>query len=153
MSIGLSKEDHPNRSGSRRGPDLLATIEQAGNFETLVAAVERAGLATVFAAPGPYTLFAPDDRAFGRLPAGAVNSLFGEPHRLASVLAYHLAPGHLGADELASLPRVATLHGEELLVSSGPDIRVDGAALQSFGIEASNGAIHVVERVLLPARF
>lgn len=131
---------------------ILETARAAGDFGTLVAALERAGLNEALAHDGPYTMFAPSDGAFARLPEGAVASLLAEPKTLTDVLTYHLVPGRLRAADMARRVWAETLQGEDLAISNNGSLRIDGARLVTGDIEASNGVIHVIDRVLLPAR-
>jgi uncharacterized surface protein with fasciclin (FAS1) repeats len=101
---------------------------------------------------GPYTVFAPSDEAFARLPDGAVQSLLGAPDTLAGVVNYHLVPGRMTAADIARRISAETLQGEDLAISNHGVIRIDGARLVSGDLEASNAVIHVIDRVLLPAR-
>lgn len=132
--------------------NIIETARAAGTFTTLLAAIERAGLEWTLAAEGPFTVFAPNDEAFAQLPEGAVDSLLAEPDTLKSVVTYHLVPGRLPAAEVAYLRRAPTLQGEMLRLSLDREVHVDGARLVDADIEASNGLIHVVDRVLLPAQ-
>jgi uncharacterized surface protein with fasciclin (FAS1) repeats len=131
---------------------ILQTAQAAGGFETLVTAVEHAGLRSLLEYSGPYTVFAPSDEAFSKLPAGAVEALLATPDTLADVVNYHLVPGRMTAADVASRMSAHTLQGEDLAISNNGAVRIDGARLVSGDIEASNGVIHVIDRVLLPAR-
>jgi uncharacterized surface protein with fasciclin (FAS1) repeats len=132
--------------------NILETARAAGTLTTLLAAVDRAGLTPTLTDDGPFTVFAPHDEAFAELPDGAVESLLGEPDTLASVVTYHLVPGRLPLAEVAYLRRASTLQGETLRLSLDGELHVDGARLIDADIEASNGLIHVIDRVLLPAQ-
>jgi uncharacterized surface protein with fasciclin (FAS1) repeats len=135
-----------------RAASILATAQASGGFETLVAAIHRAGLSDVLEHQGPYTVFAPSDDAFAKLPHGAVQSLLAAPDMLADIVNYHLVPGRMTAADIAGRISAETLQGEDLAISNNGVIRIDGARLVSGDIEASNGVIHVIDRVLLPAR-
>ena len=113
--------------------NIVETARDAGTFTTLIAAIDRAGLESTLAGEGPFTVFAPSDEAFAQLPDGTVDSLLAEPAKLATVLTYHVVPGRVTAADVIGL---ATAHGARVI---------------SADIEASNGIIHVVDRVLLPA--
>jgi uncharacterized surface protein with fasciclin (FAS1) repeats len=138
--------------GETTTQNILETARAAGTFTTLLAAIERAGLTPTLADDGPFTVFAPPDEAFSELPDGAVESLLAEPDTLASVVTYHLVPGRLPLSEVAYLRRASTLQGETLRLSLDGEVHVDGARLIDADIEASNGLIHVIDRVLLPAQ-
>lgn len=135
-----------------RAVNLLQTAKATGTFNTLLTAIHRAGLSELLEHEGPYTVFAPSDEAFAKLPVGAVESLLGAPDTLADVVNYHLVPGKMTAADIARRISAETLQGEDLLISNNGTVRIDGAHLLSGDIEASNGVIHVVDRVLLPAR-
>lgn len=130
--------------------NIVETARDAGTFTTLIAAIDRAGLESTLAGEGPFTVFAPSDEAFAQLPDGTVDSLLAEPHKLAEVLTYHVVPGRVTAADVVGLATAPTVQGEELPVSVDGSIHVDGARVVSADIEASNGIIHVVDRVLLP---
>ena len=129
--------------------DLVATAEAAGTFNTLVAALEAAGLRATLETGGPYTVFAPTDAAFDALPAGTVDALLADPAALSEILLYHVADGSLGSGDVAATPLVVTLNGQALSIGAGPT--VDGAAITAADVDASNGVIHIVDAVLLPA--
>src|SRR5450755_2458592 len=131
--------------------NIVETARDAGTFTTLIAAIDRAGLESTLAGEGPFTVFAPSDEAFAHLPDGTVDSLLAEPAKLATVLTYHVVPGRVTAADVVALTTAPTVNGEELPVSVDGGIHVDGARVINADIEASNGIIHVVDRVLLPA--
>jgi uncharacterized surface protein with fasciclin (FAS1) repeats len=132
--------------------NIVDIARAAGTFTTLLTAVERAGLEQQLTDGGPFTVFAPSDEAFAKLPEGAVRSLLDDPDTLTSVVTYHLVPGRLSAAEVASRRRAPTLQGETLRLSRDGEVHVDSARLIAADIEASNGLIHVIDRVLLPAQ-
>ncbi|HLY48696.1 MAG TPA: fasciclin domain-containing protein [Solirubrobacteraceae bacterium] len=140
----------PAPPGSVR--NIVETARTAGEFTTLVTAIDRAGLAGILADHGPYTVFAPSDTAFARLPEGVVDSLLASPDTLADVLSYHVVSGRLTTADVARRASAETFQGEDLTISNNGDVRVDGAHVVHGDIEASNGVIHVIDRVLLPAR-
>ena len=131
--------------------NIVETAREAGSFTTLLAAVEAAGLQDTLASGGPFTVFAPTDEAFAKLPAGTVESLLDQPTRLAEVLTYHVVPGRVTAADAAAMRSAPTVHGDELPLSFNGGVHVAGAAVVNADVEASNGVIHVIDRVLLPA--
>jgi len=141
----------PRRSSSRHTSLRGETARDAGTFTTLIAAIDRAGLEPTLAGEGPFTVFAPSDAAFAQLPRGTVESLLAEPDKLTQVLTYHVVPGRVTAADVVGLTKAPTVQGEELSVSVDGSIHVDAARVTSADIEASNGLIHVIDRVLLPA--
>lgn len=131
---------------------ILDVARDSGQFSTLTSALQRAGLAETLVDGGPYTVFAPSDEAFGKLPDGVMDSLLASPETLANVLSYHVLPGRMTAAEVASRAWAPTVQGEALLIGSNHAISVDGARVLGADIEATNGLIHMIDRVLLPAR-
>jgi uncharacterized surface protein with fasciclin (FAS1) repeats len=136
--------------------DIVDTAVEAGQFNTLVAAVEAAGLVEALKAEGPYTVFAPTDEAFAALPAGTVESLLEPENRdmLVAVLTYHVVPGKVMAgDVIGTQTAASTLQGSDVVIF-GADadgiVRVNDAAVIAADVEASNGVIHVIDRVILP---
>lgn len=143
--------------GDRSGPatsamNLFETALADGQLSTLVMAIDRAGLTEVLADRGPYTVFAPRDDAFARLPEGTVDWLLEDPETLVDIVNYHVVPGRLTAAAMVQRPWAATVQGEDLAISHNGAVRVDGAHVVQEDIEASNGVIHVIDRVLLPTR-
>jgi uncharacterized surface protein with fasciclin (FAS1) repeats len=142
---------------SRAAPPASGTVlevaSQAGQFTTLVAAIEAAGLTATLNGAGPFTVFAPSDAAFAKLPAGTVENLLMPENKakLASILSYHVLPGRLASSSLASdAQSPATLQGATLQIDSSAGIKVGGALVTSPDIAASNGVIHVIDTVLMP---
>ena len=123
-----------------------------GNFSTFIDAIELAGLQGIFTGPGPYTVFAPTDEAFERLPDAVMEDLLNDPKgHLAEVLLYHMAPGRQTAAGIAENNTLATVQGSPLAVdTAGGEVTVDGARLLRADIPASNGIIHVIDTVMLP---
>jgi len=131
--------------------NIVETAREAATFTTLLAAVDAAGLGETLAGEGPFTVFAPTDEAFAQLPEGTVESLLDDPAKLTEVLTYHVVPGRVTAAEAAGLTVAPTVQGGELPIWADGGIRVAGASVVTADIEASNGVIHVIDRVLLPA--
>ena len=134
--------------------DIVETAVAAGSFETLVAALEAAGLVETLQSEGPFTVFAPTDEAFAALPAGTVEELLRPENRarLTAILTYHVVPGRVAAAEVAGLDEAETVQGEELSfrVEDGT-VYVGSAEIVSADIAASNGIIHVIDSVLIPS--
>lgn len=133
--------------------NLVETATAAGSFTTLVAAVKAAGLAETLSGPGPFTVFAPTDDAFAKLPPGTVDGLLKPENKgkLVAILTYHVVPGALMAKEVLGASKLKTVQGQELSVSTkGSDVMVDGAKISKTDITASNGVIHVIDNVVMP---
>lgn len=124
-----------------------------GSFNTLVTAVKAAGLAETLMGPGPFTVFAPTDAAFAKLPAGTVQALLADKDKLASILTYHVLSGKVSAaDVLAGNgARPATVNGQSLDITvRDGKVYVNGANVIMADVQASNGVIHVIDAVVLP---
>lgn len=152
----LSKERPGRRPAARRkelemSKNIVETARDAGSFTTLLAAVDAAGLGETLAEAGPFTVFAPSDEAFAKLPAGTVESLLADPAKLTHILTYHVVSGRLTAADAAVLSSAPTVQGSQLPISIDGGVHVGGANVVNADIEASNGLIHVIDRVLLPA--
>lgn len=134
-------------------PDIVDVAAANDQFSTLVAAVTAAGLVDTLKGPGPFTVFAPTNAAFAALPAGTVETLLKPENRdeLMKVLTYHVIPGRVTSDQLAGQRlSVATVQGQNLHVDGRNGVRVNRSTVTSADIMASNGVIHVIDRVLLP---
>lgn len=134
-----------------RAADIVDTAVAAGSFNTLVTAVKAAGLVKTLKGKGPYTVFAPNDAAFAKLPPGTVESLLKNKAKLATILKYHVVPGKVNAAALAGKSlQVKTAAGLPVNVDGTFGVRVNDARVIQADIEASNGVIHVIDTVLLP---
>ncbi len=133
--------------------DILTVASEAGSFNTLAAAIEAAGLTEVLRGEGPFTVFAPTDTAFAKLPPGTVENLLKPENRekLRSVLLYHVVPGRVFADQAMKTSSAKTAQGTTVdLRAAAGTVIVDNAAVMTADIEASNGVIHVIDTVILP---
>jgi len=133
--------------------DIVDTAVEAGNFETLVAAVQAAGLVETLKGEGPFTVFAPTDAAFAKLPEGTVENLLQPENRdqLAAVLTYHVIPGKVMSSDIAGQQLEAeTVQGSTVEIDATDGVMVDNATVTTADIEASNGVIHVIDTVILP---
>ncbi|PJI86195.1 putative surface protein with fasciclin (FAS1) repeats [Yoonia maricola] len=131
--------------------DIVDTAVEAGTFTTLVAAVEAAGLVETLKGDGPFTVFAPTDEAFAALPAGTVEGLLEDPEALAAILTYHVVPGKVMSTDLSNEMMATTVNGADVTIMTEGGVMVDGANVVAADIEASNGVIHVIDSVILPA--
>jgi uncharacterized surface protein with fasciclin (FAS1) repeats len=134
--------------------DIVDTAVSAGDFKTLVAAVKAAGLVETLKGPGPYTVFAPTDKAFRMLHQGSVQSLLRPENRntLTQILTYHVVPGKLTAEDVTELSGAKTVQGKLIKFRShnGGSVQVNHASVVKADIETSNGIIHVIDSVLMP---
>ena len=137
---------------SATAADIVETAV-AGKFNTLVAAVKAAGLVDTLKGPGPFTVFAPTDEAFAQLPAGTLESLLKPENKtkLQKILTYHVVQGKVMSKDVAKLSSVATVEGSKLSIKAmNGAVMVDGARVTKADITASNGVIHVIDKVVLP---
>jgi len=133
--------------------DIVETAVDAGSFKTLAAALDAAGLVSTLQGDGPFTVFAPTDDAFAKLPAGTVESLLQPENRdkLISVLTYHVAPGRVYSGDVAGMKKVKTVEGTTApIAKTRTGLTIDGANIVTPDIDASNGVIHVIDTVILP---
>ena len=130
--------------------DIVETAVSAGQFKTLVTALQEADLVDTLKGDGPFTVFAPTDAAFAKLPAGALDALLKDKSKLSAVLTYHVVPGKVMAAQVKP-GDVKTVQGQSLHVSTnGGSVMVDNAKVTKADINASNGVIHVIDTVILP---
>ncbi|MEH2463477.1 fasciclin domain-containing protein [Nostoc sp.] len=131
-------------------PDIIDTAINAGSFNTLVTAITTAGLDTALKGDGPFTVFAPTDEAFSKLPSGAVEELLQDVIKLRKVLEYHVVTGKINATDLVQLQKLTTSEGKDIKVNATPNIKVNDADIVTSDVEADNGVIHVINNVLFP---
>jgi len=130
--------------------NVVDTAIEAGNFKTLVKAVQEAGLVETLASDGPFTIFAPTDEAFSKLPEGTIEELLSNKEKLTEILTYHVVADKVMADSVMSLSSAATVNGKELAINTGDGVKVNNAHVIKTDIECSNGVIHVIDSVLIP---
>lgn len=129
--------------------DIVDTAVAAGDFKTLAAALEKAGLVDTLKGKGPFTVFAPTDAAFAKVPKKDLEALLADKSKLAAVLTYHVIPGSVMAKDVQA-GKVKTVQGSDLTVSTSGGVKVDGANVTKADIVADNGVIHVIDSVVLP---
>lgn len=129
--------------------DIVDTAVKAGNFTTLVAAVKAAGLVDTLKGPGPFTVFAPTDAAFAKVPKATLDALLADKAALTKVLTYHVVPGKVMAANVKA-GKVKTVQGQELTITTTGGVMVDNAKVVATDVTASNGVIHAIDTVLMP---
>ena len=134
---------------SAMAQDIVDTAVKAGNFKTLVAAVQAAGLVDTLKGPGPFTVFAPTDEAFAKIPKATLDGLLVDKAALTKVLTYHVVPGKVMASDVKA-GKVKTVQGQELTVSTSMGVMVDQSKVIATDVAASNGVIHAIDTVLMP---
>ncbi|ATF19323.1 fasciclin domain-containing protein [Phaeobacter gallaeciensis] len=132
--------------------DIVDTAAGAGDFSTLVAAVQAAGLVDTLKGDGPFTVFAPTDAAFAALPAGTVEELLKPENKdkLVEILTYHVVPGKVMSGDLVDDMKAATVQGSEVTIDLDSGVMVDEATVTAADIEAENGVIHIIDTVIMP---
>ncbi|MBP1095070.1 fasciclin domain-containing protein [Bradyrhizobium diazoefficiens] len=133
--------------------DIVDTAVGAGQFKTLAAALKAADLVATLKGPGPFTVFAPTDEAFAKLPAGTVENLLKPENKakLTAILTYHVVPGAVKAEQLTKLDQAKTVNGAMVKVTTkGGKVTINDATVVKADIPASNGMIHVIDKVILP---
>ena len=141
LSIGLT--------GAALAKDIVDTAVAAGNFKTLATALQAAGLIDTLKGKGPFTVFAPTDAAFAKIPKDQLDALLKDKATLTKVLTYHVVPGKVMAADVKA-GKVKTVQGSELTVATAGGVTVDGAKVTATDIAADNGVIHVIDSVVMP---
>ncbi len=136
-------------SVSAMAQDIVDVAVKAGSFKTLVAAVQAAGLVDVLKGPGPFTVFAPSDEAFAKIPKATLDGLLKDKAALTKVLTYHVVPGKVMAADVKA-GKVKSVQGQEITVKTEGGVMVDGAKVVATDVAASNGVIHVIDTVIMP---
>jgi uncharacterized surface protein with fasciclin (FAS1) repeats len=152
-SSALQQEKEGTEMMAAEGNKTIVEVAtDAGSFTILTAALEAADLVDVLEGPGPFTVFAPTDEAFAALPEGTVEKLLKPENKdkLVKILTYHVVPGAVMSTDLKAGP-VATVEGSEVTIELGDHVKVDGAKVVKADIKASNGVIHVIDQVIIPA--
>ncbi len=131
-------------------PTIVDVAIQAGQFNTLVEAVKAAGLVETLSGEGPFTVFAPTDEAFAKIPADTLQAALNDREKLTAILTYHVVPGRLMASDVVRSSQLQTVQGQSITVSTEGGVRVDDANVIQTDIEADNGVIHVIDAVIMP---
>ena len=130
--------------------DVVDTAIAAGSFKTLVAAIQAADLVDTLKGAGPFTVFAPTDEAFAKLPAGTVDALLADKAKLTAILTYHVVAGNVGSKDVVGMTSATTVNGGALMIDASSGVKINDATVIQADIAASNGVIHVIDTVLLP---
>lgn len=130
--------------------DIVDTAVSAGTFNTLAKALTEAGLVETLKGHGPFTVFAPTDEAFAKLPEGTLEGLLKDKAKLTAVLTYHVVPGKVMAADVVKLSEAKTVQGQNVKITTAGGVMVNDAHVVKTDVMASNGVIHVIDRVILP---
>jgi uncharacterized surface protein with fasciclin (FAS1) repeats len=134
----------------KNGMDVVDTAVADGNFSTLVTAIKAAGLVETLKGEGPFTVFAPTDAAFKKIPEAQLAALLEDKAALTKILTYHVVPGKVMAADVVKLDSAKTVEGQSVTISSSGGVMVDNANVVKTDITASNGVIHVIDTVIMP---
>jgi len=141
---------HGETEAKQSNKDIVDTAIEAKNFSTLLAAVKQAGLVDALKGEGPYTLFAPTNEAFAKIPKGKLEALLKNKEALTSVLTYHVIPANVSSAQVVNLTSAKTLQGQSISIDTTNGVKVDNANIIMTDIVASNGVIHVIDEVIMP---
>ena len=130
--------------------NIVETAIAAGSFKTLVTAVKAAGLVETLSGKGPFTVFAPTDDAFSKLPAGTIEGLLKDIPKLKSILTYHVVAGKVTAADVMKLTTAKTVQGQNVSIDTKSGVKIEGANVVKADVMADNGVIHVIDQVILP---
>jgi uncharacterized surface protein with fasciclin (FAS1) repeats len=149
LAGGLLAQNPSDASTPKNEKDIVGTAVAAGSFQTLVAAVKAADLVGVLQGKGPFTVFAPTDAAFAKIPKADLDALLKDKAKLTAVLTYHVVPGKVMAKDVKA-GKVKSVQGSEITVATMGGVTVDNAKVTATDIVADNGVIHVIDTVILP---
>ena len=131
--------------------DIVDTAVNAGSFTTLVAAVQAAGLVDTLKGAGPFTVFAPSDDAFAKLPTGTVDALLKDIPKLTKILTYHVVSGKVMAADVVKMKSAKTVEGSEVKIDASSGVKINNATVTTPDVACDNGVIHIIDTVLMPA--
>jgi uncharacterized surface protein with fasciclin (FAS1) repeats len=147
---GSSKPASTTTTEAAATTDIVDTATAAGSFKTLLAAVEAGGLVETLKGPGPFTVFAPTDEAFAKLPPGTVDALLADKTKLVAVLTYHVVAGNVSSAQVTGMTEATTVQGGMIKIDTASGVKINNATVIKADVAASNGVIHVIDTVLLP---
>ncbi len=130
--------------------NIIETAVDAGNFKTLAAALTAAGLIETLSGAGPFTVFAPTDEAFAKIPAETLEAVLADKEKLTAILTYHVVAGKVMAADVVGMHSAMTLQGTDVKIDSSNGVMINDAKVITADIECSNGVIHVIDTVLMP---
>ena len=130
--------------------DIVDTAVAAGSFKTLATALQAAGLVDTLKGPGPFTVFAPTDAAFAKVPKADLDALLADKAKLVAVLTYHVVPGKVMSTDLSNGMKATTVQGGEITIMTEGGVKVNEASVVTPDVAASNGVIHIIDTVILP---
>ncbi len=149
-ATGAEAQTMANRA-VQAGGDIVDVAVAAGSFNTLAAALQAAGLVETLKGTGPFTVFAPTDEAFAKLPEGTVEALLKDKEKLTAILTYHVVAGRVTSGQVVKMDAAQTVNGKSVTIRvKDGKVMIDDATVIKADVEATNGVIHVIDRVILP---
>jgi len=130
--------------------NLVETAIEAGIFKTLIKVIQESGLFDILSKEGPYTIFAPTDEAFSKLPSGTMDNLFQDKEKLTDILTYHVVQDKIMSNDVIKLKKADTINGKQIKIRTDNRVKIDEANIIKTNIECTNGIIHIIDQVLLP---
>jgi uncharacterized surface protein with fasciclin (FAS1) repeats len=130
--------------------NLVETAINAGTFKTLIIALREAGLYDILSSEGPFTIFAPTDEAFSKLPNGTIEKIMKDKEKLTDILTYHIIPNRVFSKDVNSLQKADTINGKQVKIKTGNNVKIDNAKIIKSDIKCTNGVMHIIDEVLLP---
>ena len=130
--------------------NLVETAISEGTFKTLIIALREAGLYDILCSEGPYTIFAPTDEAFSKLPNGTIEKIMKDKEKLTDILTYHVIANRVYSREVSALQKADTINGKQVKIKLGNNVKIDNARIIKSDIKCTNGVIHIIDEVLLP---
>ena len=137
-------------AAAAQAKDIVETAAAAGTFKSLAAALQAAGLVQILKGPGPFTVFAPTDEAFAKIPKADLDALLKDKAKLAAILSYHVFAGNASSADLKMLKDLSTVQGGRIKIDASKGLKLDNAMVLKADVPASNGVIHVIDTVLIP---
>jgi uncharacterized surface protein with fasciclin (FAS1) repeats len=131
--------------------NIIETAVEAGSFKTLATALTAAGLIETLSGEGPFTVFAPNDDAFAKIPAETLEAVLADKDKLTAILTYHVVAGKVMAADVMTLTSATTVQGSDVTINTTEGVKVNDATVIATDVEATNGVIHVIDTVLMPA--
>ena len=149
-TLALAFSLAPTARGDHHQKDIVDTAVAAGQFKTLATALQAAGLIETLKGPGPFTVFAPTDAAFAKIPAEDLQAILADKAKLTQILTYHVVAGEVTAADVAKLSGAKTVEGQSVTIDASHGVKIGGANVIKADVMASNGVIHVIDSVILP---
>ncbi len=147
LAVSLAPAAH---GGHHAEKDIVDTAVAAGQFKTLATALQAAGLIETLKGEGPFTVFAPTDEAFAKIPKADLQAILADKEKLTAILTYHVVAGKVTAADVVKLSSAKTVQGQSVKIDASDGVMVDGAKVVKADVMASNGVIHVIDSVILP---